>query len=139
MSIQDEIISANQQLAQFSDRINQLIRERAEIEEIIPGLSRAAQEVESNVQEHLINVRKKFSCLKHKTKLEERYLSVLQETLCGNKMSNAIQDLYDEAESQRCRISEIEQEITSCRASINSVQTSLEQLKLQGLESAESI
>ena len=139
MSIQDEIYNANQQLAQFSERINQLIRERAEVEEIIPGLSRAAQTLENDVQEHLTNVRNKFGCLKHKTKLEERYLSLVQETLYGNQMIQAIQELYDEAEQQRCRMREIEHAITNCKASMNTVQASLEQLKLQEQDSVEGI
>lgn len=139
MSIQDDITNVMQQLARVSDRITELIRKRQEIEEMIPALNRIAQQTESEVNEHIVSVRNKFGSMRHKTKFEERYMQILQETIGGTQVRQAIQDMLDEASAQQRQAVEITEEIESSKARMLSMQANLDQLKVLQMEEAETV
>ena len=139
MSIQDDITNVMQQLARVSDRITELIRKRQEIEEMIPALNRIAQQTESEVNEHIVSVRNKFGSMRHKTKFEERYMQILQETIGGTQVRQAIQDIFDEASAQQRQATQITEEIESSKARMLSMQANLDQLKVQQMEEAETV
>lgn len=139
MSIQDDITMVVQQLARVSDRITELIRKRQEIEEMIPALNRIAQQTESEVNEHIVSVRNKFGSMRHKTKFEERYMQILQETIGGTQVRQAIQDMLDEASAQQRQAVEITEEIESSKARMLSMQANLDQLKVLQMEEAETV
>ena len=139
MSIQDDITNVMQQLARVSDRITELIRKRQEIEEMIPALNRIAQQTESEVNEHIVSVRNKFGSMRHKTKFEERYMQILQETIGGTQVRQAIQDIFDEASAQQRQATQITEESESSKARMLSMQANLDQLKVQQMEEAETV
>ena len=139
MSIQDNITMVVQQLARVSDRITELIRKRQEIEEMIPALNWIAQQTESEVNEHIVSVRNKFGSMRHKTKFEERYMQILQETIGGTQVRQAIQDMLDEASAQQRQAVEITEEIESSKARMLSMQANLDQLKVLQMEEAETV